>query len=48
MGAASGFSAWLGWRLIAATPSKRRLLAFIVYTVAPAPIAATWGIAFFA
>lgn len=48
LAAGSGFSTWLGWRLIAATPSKRRLLAFTVYTVAPALIAATWGIAFFA
>lgn len=45
--AGSGFSAWLGWRLINATPSARRLPAFAVYALPLALINVIWSMAFF-
>lgn len=48
LAAGSGFSGWLGWRLIAPGFSPRRLLAFVVYLMPPALIVAVWALAFFA
>lgn len=45
--AGSGFSAWLGWKLIAAEAPSRRIAAFAIYGVALAVIDAVWVIAFF-
>jgi len=46
--AGSGFSAWLGWRLISsASSAMRRLTAFSVYTLSLALINLIWGMAFF-
>lgn len=43
----NGFSAWLGWRLIDATASVRRLSAFAVYALPLALITTIWAMAFF-
>nr|WP_246860752.1 4Fe-4S binding protein [Noviherbaspirillum sp. UKPF54] len=47
LAAGSGFSGWLGWRLIAPGLSPRRLLAFAVFLLPLALIVAVWAIAFF-
>jgi hypothetical protein len=47
LAAGSGFSAWLGWRLIGANASGRRLPAFAVYLLPLALIDAIWAMAFF-
>ena len=46
--AGSGFSAWLGWRLIGAATAARRLPAFAVYAMALMLIDSIWSMAFFA
>jgi hypothetical protein len=43
----TGFSAWLGWKLIMQQASLRRLLAFAVYALPLALIDAIWVISFF-
>jgi polyferredoxin len=43
----TGFSAWLGWKLIMQQASLRRLLAFAVYVLPLAWIDAIWVISFF-
>ncbi len=48
LAAGTGFSAWLGWRLLGAAPLRRRLPAFAVYLMPLALIDAIWAIAFFA
>lgn len=45
---ASGFSAWLGARMLQPWRTARRLLAFACYGLAPAMVALLWGLTFFA
>lgn len=47
LAAGSGFSGWLGWRLMAPARPLRRLLAFAVYLLPLALIVAVWAAAFF-
>lgn len=47
LAAGSGFSAWLGWRLIAKTEASHRVSPLIAYLCAPAIIVAVWCNAFF-
>ena len=44
----SGFSAWLGWRLLRNVPLLRRGLAFMVYLLPVVLIDLIWGLTFFA
>lgn len=43
----TGFSAWLGWKLLVPKPSLRRLLAFAIYALPLALIDAIWLASFF-
>lgn len=47
LAAASGFGAWLGWRLIGAAAPSRRLLPFAIYLLPVTLIDAIWAMAFF-
>lgn len=47
LAAGSGFSGWLGWRMISPGLSPRSLLAFAIYLMPLASIVAIWTVAFF-
>lgn len=43
----SGFSAWLGWRLLPSRTGGQRLLAFLAYRLPIALIDLIWSLTFF-